>query len=299
MPRMFHGGRTAAIKAITEEDPGAFFELIGNRTQILIFAALTLVLTAVAVFGISYWIRNPTPLTFAVGPESGVEAQFAAKLATVLKSESSKLRVVSVPNADTDKMVSRFDRRQADLTLIRTDAKAPARARAVSILETDVMLFIGPKGSRLKNLTGFAGKKIAVLGDDDRNEKFLRQLLAMYNVSTAKTTIQTVPSNSDVEKLLAPGANSVVVTIEHLSKIAADKSYEKLAHKGFVFHGVDEAKAIERKVPGASDETIEAGLLGLPPRAGRRHGRHWTAMDPGRSIEPVGTKDRRARADHL
>jgi TRAP-type uncharacterized transport system substrate-binding protein len=264
MAKLLDSGRDA-VSALTDEDPTAFFEAIGNRKQILLFTLLTVILSGVAVWGITYWVRHPTPLTFAVGSESGIEARFAAKLAAVLKNESSKISIQPVSNGDATKMVSRFERKQADLAIIRTDVKAPARGRAVSILDKDVMLLIGPKNSKLKNLSALAGKKIAILGEDDRNEKFVRQLLAMYNVPTAKITLQTVPQGSDIEKLLAPNNYALVVTLEHLSRLAADRSFEKLVQKGYVFHGVEESKAIERKLPGAGSETLETGLLSTSP----------------------------------
>ena len=52
----------------------------------------------------------------------GVEARFAAKLAAVLKNNRSRLRLKIVPNADDAKAVAQFDRRQADLVVLRTDA---------------------------------------------------------------------------------------------------------------------------------------------------------------------------------
>ena len=85
---------------------------------------------------------------FATGEANGVEARFAAKLATVLKNNSSKLRLKIVANADDAKAVAQFDRRQADLVVLRTDAKLPARARAIAILEHDVLLLISPRARR-------------------------------------------------------------------------------------------------------------------------------------------------------
>ena len=59
-----------------------------NRTQILLFSILTLVLTAVVVWGGRTWLRNSETLVFAVGEANGPEARFAARLATVLTNNS-------------------------------------------------------------------------------------------------------------------------------------------------------------------------------------------------------------------
>ena len=101
-----------------------------NRRQTLLFVVLTLLLTVATVWGGRIWFTHSETLIFATGDANGVEARFAAKLAAVLKSNSSRLRLKIVPNADNAKALAQFDRRQADLAVLRTDAKVPPRARA-------------------------------------------------------------------------------------------------------------------------------------------------------------------------
>ena len=105
--------------------------------------------------------------------EAGVEARFAAKLASVLQANNSSLRLKIEKNADSDKALAAFERKQADLAIMRTDQKVPGRARAVAILDKDLVLLLSPKGKKIANLEALKGKKIAVLGNDDRNESFL------------------------------------------------------------------------------------------------------------------------------
>src|SRR5258705_13985088 len=90
---------------------------VSNRKQMLLFAALTLILTIATVWGGRIWLRNSETLIFAVGDANSVEARFASKLAAVLKNSSSKLRLKIVPNADSGKALAQFDRRQADLAV--------------------------------------------------------------------------------------------------------------------------------------------------------------------------------------
>src|SRR4051812_6250235 len=112
-----------------------------NRRQLLLFAALTLVLTIATVWGSRVWLNSET-LTFAVGDANGPEARFAAKLAAMLKSTNSRLHLKIVANPDSAKALAQFDRKQADLAVLRTDAKVPPRARAIAILEHDVLLLL-------------------------------------------------------------------------------------------------------------------------------------------------------------
>jgi len=123
-----------------------------NRRQVLLFVALTLILTVATVWGGRTWVRNSETLIFAVGDANSLDARFAAKLAVVLKNSSSRLRLKIVPNVDSAKALAQFDRRQADLAVLRTDAKIPPRARALAILEHDVLLLISPGGKKIKSL---------------------------------------------------------------------------------------------------------------------------------------------------
>src|SRR3954453_15814921 len=84
---------------------------VGNRGQMLLFAALTLILTIATVWGGRIWLRNSETLVFAVGDANSIEARFAAKLATVLKNNSSKLQLKIVANPDSAKALAQFDRR--------------------------------------------------------------------------------------------------------------------------------------------------------------------------------------------
>src|SRR5258708_8091953 len=69
-----------------------------NRRQILLFGALTLILTAATVWGGRIWLRSSETLTFAVGDANSDEARFATRLAAVLKNRGSRLPLNIVPN---------------------------------------------------------------------------------------------------------------------------------------------------------------------------------------------------------
>src|SRR5438132_12476956 len=91
---------------------------VSNRRQMLLFGALTLILTVATVWGGRTWLRNSETLVFAVGDANSLEARFAAKLATVLKNTNSRLRLKIVPNPDSAKALVQFDHRKADLAVL-------------------------------------------------------------------------------------------------------------------------------------------------------------------------------------
>jgi len=258
---------SAELPAPDAETPPAQSQVVrSNRRQVLLFAALTLILTVATVWGGRTWVRNSETLIFAVGDANSLDARFAAKLAAVLKNSSSRLRLKIVTNADSAKALAQFDRRQADLAVLRTDAKVPPRARALAILEHDVLLLISPGGKKIKSLAELKKKKIAVLADADNSVAFVRTILEISDNADGGPRVQMAPPNSTIEKLFASGGYGAAIAIAHASKIIKDKSYEQSArHGGFTLNAIDEAKALARKNPGISEETLTAGMLSSAP----------------------------------
>ena len=232
----------------------------------LLFAALTLILTVATVWGGRIWLKNSETLIFAVGDANSLEARFATKLAAVLKTNSSRLRLKIVPNADSARALAAFDRRQADLAVLRTDARVPPRARALAILEHDVLLLISPGSKKIKSLAELKKKKIAVLADGDNSAAFVRNVLEISDGPDGGSRVQMAPPNSTFEKLFASGGYGAAIAIAHTSKIIKDKSYAQSArHGGFTLNAIDGAKALARKNPGISEETLTTGMLSSSP----------------------------------
>src|SRR5258707_3774060 len=237
-----------------------------NRRQVLVFAALTLILTIATVWGGRTWVRNSETLIFAVGDANSLDARFAAKLAAVLKNSSSRLRLKIVANADSAKALAQFDRMQADLAVLRTDAKVPPRARALAILEHDVLLLLSPGGKKIKSLAELKKKKIAVLADGEDNAAFVRKFLEISGNSDATSRIEMAPPNSPFDKLFASGGYGAAIAILQASTIVKDKRYEQYAKAGgFTVNPIDETKALARRYPGISEETLATGLLSSSP----------------------------------
>ena len=259
---------SAEVPTPNVERPPARSQVVrSNRRQVLLFAALTLILTVATVaWGGRTWLRNSETLVFAVGDGNSLEARFATRLAAVLKNNNSRLRLKIVPNADSARALAAFDHRQADLAVLRTDAKVPQRARALAILEHDVLLLISPGSKKIKSLAELRKKKIAVLADGDNNTAFLRNALEIADGSDASSRVQAAPPNSTLDRLFTQGGYGAVIAIAHASTLVKDKRYEQYArHGGFTVNAIDEAKALARRNPGISEETLATGMLSSSP----------------------------------
>lgn len=231
----------------------------------LLFAALTVILTIATVWGSRVWLNSET-LVFAVGDANGPEARFAAKLAAMLKSTNSRLHLKIVANPDSAKALAQFDRRLADLAVLRTDARIPSRARAIAILEHDVLLLISPGGKKIKTLAELKKRKIAVLADADSGAAFIRRLLEMSDDPDAASRLQLAPPNSTFDKLLTSGGYGAVIAIAPASRMMRDKSFEQYAKRGaFTLNPISESKALVRRHPGITEETLSAGVLSSTP----------------------------------
>lgn len=249
-----------------EKSPPRSRAVRNNRRQVLLFAVLTLILTGATVWAGRILLRDSQTLTFAVGDARGPEARFAAKLAAVLKNTNSRLRLKIVPSADNAKALAQFDRRKADLAVLRTDAKVPSRARTIALLEHDVLLLISPRGKKIKSLAELKKKKIAVVADGDNDLALVRDLLDISENADANSRVQLVPPNATLDKLFGSGGYGAVVVIAHTSKIVKDRNYEQYAKRGgFTLNAIGEAKALARKKPGISGETLSAGMLSSAP----------------------------------
>src|SRR5258708_26243353 len=169
---------TEVPSSAVEKPAAAPVVAMTNRRQALLFVALTLILTIATVWGGRIWLNHSETLIFATGDTAGVEAGFANKLAAVLKSNNSRLRLRVVPSADNAKALTQFDRRQADLAILRTDAKVPSRARAIAILEHDVLLLISPGVKKITSLAALKKKKIAVIGTVEKHTSLAPTLLS-------------------------------------------------------------------------------------------------------------------------
>lgn len=237
-----------------------------NRIQIFLFVLLTLALTGAVVLAARTWLKNSETLVFAVGDPNGPEARFANKLATVLKNNSSRFNLKIVGHADSAKALAQFDRREANLAVLRTDARVPPRARAVAILDHDVLLLMSPAGKKIKSAADLKKKKVAIIAENETGAAYIRNILELTDSNPATAPlIQVVPPGSPVDKLFASGF-AAAIAIVPASRLVRDKGYEQAARRGgLTLNTIEAAKILTRRYPALSEETIESGTLSSSP----------------------------------
>src|SRR5690242_5686829 len=249
---------SADVPTSSAEQPSRSKVATSNRLQVMLYVFLTLILTVATVWGGRVLLRDSETLTFAVGNPGSEEATFAAKLAAVLKNIRSRLRLKIISNADNAKAVAQFDRREADLVVLRTDSKMPPRARAIAILDHDLIMLLSPGSKKIKSFDELKKqKKIAVWAESDNSAAYIRNIFEFADSPDTAAKVQMAPPGSTLDKLFASGFGAVIA-VTHATRVMKDKSLEQYAKKGgFTLNAIDAAKALARKIPGISAETIE------------------------------------------
>ncbi len=240
--------------------------LNSNRKQMILFAALTLILTVATVWGGRVWLRNSETLTFAVGDASGPEARFAVKLAAMLKASSSRLSSKIIPGADNAKALAQFDRKLADLAVLRTDAKirpAPRSPRDPGTRRADADQ---PRRQENQIAGRTEEKENRAAAVFHRQPRFCSQRARHLRGHRCQRAPATGAAKFDADKLFSTGYGAVIA-VDHASTIVKDKSLNKprSARRSRSMPSTSPA-ALSRRYPGISEETLATGLLSSAPQ---------------------------------
>lgn len=217
---------------------------------------------------LAYWYSHPRALAVSVGPEGSTDQRFAVALNHTLHETRASVQLSIHPHPTAALALADFSHRKADLAVIRTDSPLPPQARAVAVLEEEVLLLISRPDTPFDSPSDLKGKRLAVLGEDGRNEALVRQILDYYEIepSATSTVIHTLPPNTPMDGLLN-GDYDFVVSLEPLSRLSKTSGFEHLAQRmgGFAVHGLVDARALQRRISGLVEETLETGLLSAEP----------------------------------
>lgn len=235
-----------------------------NRRQKWLFALMTVAITLAGLAAVRYFAR-PTTLVFAVAPAGGPEQAFAEKLAALVAQQSWRARVRVTTEETHAHALARFAQGKADLAIARTDMRIPTQARALALLDRAALVIAAPKASKLKSPAALASRKVALVSTDPRDAVFVRKFFEAQDIAIAGDL--DVRATDNIAGLFEPGGPAAVVALERRSRLARDRRWEAAAQKpGIEVLAVGGAKALERRLPGAKEETIEAGALSAAPR---------------------------------
>lgn len=249
-----------------------------NRFQIFAFAMLTLILAILAVFVGSVWFNEPKIVRIAAGPPDSVYHRFATKLAVAVRNNSRNLRISIVPTENSGDGQALLSRAEADLVILRTDAKIPPIARAMAILEHDVVFVITSKAQKVGSIAALRGRRVGLVDGHPQNENFVRRVLEVFDAGGSQFNPRPIPPDALAERLSAPNGPQALVAVTSISRLAAISAREGFLRRSSALEisGIDDGKAIERRIPGVYVESIAPGMISTTPK--------WPAAE----IETIG-----------
>ena len=228
-----------------------------NARQKAAFIVLTILIALGGAF-LARYLTAPKPLRFATGPRGSIEYAFAEKLAATT-AQNRRLKIVVQPQESLSAAAALFSQNKADLVIVRGDTKIPARARAVAILERSLLLVGTPKSAKPKTFAALKGKRLALIGDDPRDSALLRQILAFYDAAPSGPL--ELHNREEWPRLFDPNGPAAVFYLIRKSEIASDRFLPNRMQKpNFELIDLD-AKALAARLRGASDDTIDTGLI--------------------------------------
>jgi TRAP-type uncharacterized transport system substrate-binding protein len=240
-----------------------------NFLQIVGYATVTLVLAAAVAIGAIYYFLQFRQIKIAAGPRDGVYYRFAQKLARVVERDTRVARVLVVPTENDAASLAALNRGDVQMAIARTDARFPADARALAILEREPVFIVTPKARNFSAIAGLKGQRVAVPGADGRNEAVVRKLLESFGLTGDAIKLSTVPVDASFDGLLLtpPPAFQAIVAIMPSSRLGAPLQRAGLLRRAgqLELNGVDAGEALERKMPGLFAESIEAGAISTSP----------------------------------
>ncbi|MFV0279336.1 MAG: TAXI family TRAP transporter solute-binding subunit [Rhodoblastus sp.] len=231
---------------------------VRNRRQRMVFFVLTLAIALGGAFAARWFVAERT-LVFAVGQKGSAEDLFARNLQKATSSGGGvriDVRNLESPTA----AVQKFSQGRADIAIVRSDARAPRRARAVAQLEHSVLLVAVPKASTIKSIAGLKGKKLALVSHDPRDHALVRRVLARFDIDETNSLETRAPE--EWVSLFETGGPAAVFFIVRKSGIGNERFWLGKSQKpNFKLLDIEGAKGIADQLQGVVNESIEAGEI--------------------------------------
>ena len=116
-------------------------------------------------------LSKPAILTLAVGPAGFEDAALVAAWSRALAADGSPLRLSVIPTSGPVEALSRLTKGEAQLAVIRSDAAASERVRAVAILHKDPVVIVTPDKAKVEDFADLKGRVLGLIGPPNANDR--------------------------------------------------------------------------------------------------------------------------------
>ena len=255
-------------------------------------------------------LSKPAILTLAVGPAGLDDAALVAAWSRALAADGSPLRLSVIPTSGPVEALSRLTKGEAQLAVIRSDAAASERVRAVAILHKDPVVIVTPDKAKVEDFADLKGKVLGVIGPPNANDALLATLQRHYRVSGETKALPPVPADvsAAIRDRKVDALLFVVPTTRGATVGESWAAVRRASRRALSFVAIDEAEAIAAAAPAYEAGRDRGGSVrrlahaaggkcyhasgrhlsrGGPARLGRRH----HAADP-QSVRRAPETDR-------
>ena len=160
-------------------------------------------------------LSKPAILTLAVGPAGLDDAALVAAWSRALAADGSPLRLSVIPTSGPVEALSRLTKGEAQLAVIRSDAAASERVRAVAILHKDPVVIVTPDKAKVEDFGDLKGKVLGVIGPPNANDALLTTLQRHYRVSGETKALPPVPADVSAGDPRSEGRRAPVCCADH------------------------------------------------------------------------------------
>jgi TRAP transporter TAXI family solute receptor len=227
------------------------------NTKFFIFVAVSGLLCFAAAAVALYLVLRPHELRIAVGPAGSDDVKIIQAMSQTFARERSHVRLSPVITDGATESIAMLRQAKIDLAVARGDLDMPADAQSVAILRKNVVVLWAPSGgkgskkaSRIKDLAGLAGHKVAIIGRTQANVKLLHLILSESGIAPEKVAI-TQFATSEIAEMARDQSVDAFMAVGPLdSKITADAISATARSRGEPkFLGIDVADALVQKHP--------------------------------------------------
>src|SRR3954452_3846931 len=214
-----------------------------------------------------HYLSKPTILTLAVGPAGLDDAALVAAWSRALAADGSPIRLSVIPTSGPVEALSRLTKGEAQLAVIRSDAAASERVRAVAILHKDPVVIVTPDKTKVDDFADLKGKVLGVIGPPNANDTLLATLQRHYRVSGATKALPPVPADISVaiRDRVVDALLFVVPTTRGATVGESWAVVRRASRRALSFVAIDEAEAIAAAAPAYEAGEIAAGQFGGSP----------------------------------
>src|SRR3954453_14450621 len=150
------------------------------NTKFFIFVLVSGLLCFAAAAAGLYLVLRPQTLPIAGGPPGSDDFKIIQAMSQAFARERSHVRLSPVITDGATESISMLRQAKIDLAVARGDLDMPADAQSVAILRKNVVVLWAPsgqarkgtkkgKGTKIKDLAGLAGHKLAIIGRTEAN----------------------------------------------------------------------------------------------------------------------------------